>query len=102
MKTVVVRYTTRSETADENQTLVEKVFQELQAVQPSGLRYATLRLADGVTFVHVARIETEDGTNPLSSLASFNDFTSDIERRCDAPPLAQDATVVGAYRCFGD
>ncbi len=100
MSVVVVRYRTKPERADENQALVEKVFAELAATAPAGLRYATLRLADGVSFVHIASVETDDGTNPLTATAAFADFTRDVGARCDEPPVASEATVVGAYRFF--
>ena len=54
MGVVVVRYQCKPDRADENQALVEKVFAELDANAPAGLRYASFRLADGVSFVHVA------------------------------------------------
>ncbi len=102
MKKVVVRYKVRPEHADENQRLVEAVFAELAATAPEGLRYGTFRLDDGGTFVHVASIETEDGSNPLSELAAFKEFTSGLPARCEEPPLALDATVVGSYRLLSD
>ena len=55
MSTVVVRYRPRPEEADNNQRLVEAVFAELADKDPGGVRYATLRLADG-TFVHIAEV----------------------------------------------
>jgi hypothetical protein len=58
-KTVVVRYETRPEAADDNQRLIEAVFDRLASDDPGGLRYAVFRLADGVTFVHVAIVEGE-------------------------------------------
>ena len=61
----VVRYRTKPEHADENARLVGAVFAELAADDPGGLRYVTLRLEDGVSFVHVAVIEGE--INPLAS-----------------------------------
>ena len=67
MSVTIVRYTTKPERADENQALIERVFAELAAAAPDGLRYASFRLADGVSFVHVASVETDDGANPLSS-----------------------------------
>ena len=58
MSTVkVVRYRTKPEHAEANAELVRAVFEELAANDPAGLRYATYRLDDGVTFVHVATIE---------------------------------------------
>jgi hypothetical protein len=61
----VVRYRTTPDRAEENVALIEKVFAELDASRPEGLRYASFRLGDGVSFVHVAEVDTADGTNPL-------------------------------------
>ena len=72
--TVNVQYETEPERADENQALVEKVFAALGERRPAGLRYASYRLADGVRFVHVASIETDDGTNPLTDTPEFRQF----------------------------
>ena len=102
MRTVVVPYTVKPDRADENQRLIEAVFAELAGRAPTGLRYASLRLADGVSFVHIASIETDDGSNPLNDVAAFAEFTRDIAERCDDPPAAQEATVVGAFRLFSD
>ena len=46
-----------------NEELVRDVYDELPRTRPGGLRYATFRLPDGVSFLHLA--ETEDRTNPL-------------------------------------
>ena len=98
-KRVVVRYKTKPERAEENQRLVEKVFEELNTTDPGGVRYATLRLADD-TFVHIASIETDDGSNPLQDTAAFGAFQAEIGDRCIEPPAAQDAEIVGHYRFF--
>ena len=98
MSATVVRYKTKPEFADENAALVEKVYVELNATQPPGFHYATFRLADGVTFVHVATREGDD--NPLASSAAFAEFQSGIAERCAEPPVASDATVVGSYGVF--
>lgn len=93
---VVVRYrTTDPEAAKENQRLVEQVYAELAERRPDGLRYITLRLADGVTFVHVA---LQENAEALSQLSAFQAFQSGIAGRVEAPPDASPATVVGSYR----
>src|SRR3954451_11769465 len=97
MSVTVVRYQTKPDRADENQAFVEKVFAELNAERPDGLRYMTFRLEDGVTFVHVASVDTADGVNPLTTTAAFNAFQQDIADRLEAPPLVMSATVVGSY-----
>jgi hypothetical protein len=94
-RTVVVRYRTRPEAADENQRLVEEVFAELAAADPGGLAYTTFRMADGVTFVHVARSDADP--SPLSRSAAFAEFQRGVEARCVEPPVVSEAGVVGAY-----
>ncbi len=91
----VVRYRTKPDKADENAKLVKEVFAELAGDDPGGLRYVTLRLEDGVTFVHIAKIEGD--TNPLASSAAFKAFQAEIAQRCEEGPIAMDATIVGGY-----
>ncbi|WP_203454572.1 hypothetical protein [Jiangella aurantiaca] len=100
MSTHVIQYTAKStETADENQDLVERIFAELDADDPGGMRYATFRLADGVTFVHVVIHET-DG-NPLDHISAFAEFQKGFGDRVGGPPSFSDATIVGSYRFTG-
>ena len=100
MGAVVVRYKVKPEFVEENERLIARVFAELAEREPDGLEYASFRLADGVSFLHVATIDAPDGGNPLSAIAAFADFTRDIGRRCDEPPVGLDASLVGSYRCF--
>ncbi len=93
-KTVVVRYRTRPEAADENARLVEQVFASLAEVAPDDFRYATYRLADGVTFVHVAHHGTE---NPLATLPAFAEFQRELAQRCVEQPAPSEASTVGSY-----
>ena len=56
---------------------------------------------DGVSFVHVASIEKEDGSNPLSGTDAFKAFQKDIGDRCNEPPAATELTAeVGSYGFF--
>ena len=91
MSTSVIRYRTKPEAADENQRLIEKVFSELAAAAPPGLRYSSFRLADGVTFVHVV-----DGEG-LSELPAFQEFQRTFGDRVAVSPVREDATLVGSY-----
>jgi hypothetical protein len=95
-RTLVIRYRTTADTADENQRLVEQVFAELAEDDPGHLRYATFRLADGVTFIHVSQVEGDD--NPLTHSAAFAAFQKDLADRCVDGPTPLAATVVGSYR----
>ncbi|CAN5922489.1 hypothetical protein BH11GEM2_BH11GEM2_33370 [soil metagenome] len=54
MKRVIVRCTVKPDRAAENVSLVENVFAQLTREKPAGIRYATFKLEDGVSFIHVA------------------------------------------------
>ena len=97
----LIRYKTKPEFADANQRLVERVYEELKALDPGGMHYATLRLADGVTFLHVFTTDSDDGANVLGGVAAFNAFLKDLPERCAEAPVSQEITVVGSYRVFG-
>ncbi|GAA2629236.1 hypothetical protein SMC26_35595 [Actinomadura fulvescens] len=95
-ETIVIRYETHPDAADENQRLIEDVFAELQTGNPDGLRYASFRLADGVSFMHIAVVEGTE--NPLFSIPAFQRFTRTIGERLSRSPVQQDATLIGSYR----
>ena len=92
----LVSYKTRPDAAEENSMLVERVFAELAAKDPGGMRYATFRLEDGVSFMHVVIHETDD--NPLPEMSAFAEFQRGIGDRCVVPPTRVELSVVGAYR----
>jgi hypothetical protein len=94
-RTVIVRYRTHPEAAEENVRLVEAVYASLAELAPPDFQYATYRLEDGVTFVHIAHISGPD--NPLQTLPAFAEFTRDQRERCAEPPAPSDATPVGSY-----
>ena len=62
MKQVMVRYKVKPELAAQNEELVRRVYEELHQSAPAGVRYATFALDDGVSFVHVASFEQDNGT----------------------------------------
>jgi hypothetical protein len=99
--TVVVRYKTKPERADENQQLVENVFAELDAMGAAGFAYTSLRLDDGVSFVHFTVEEEGEGSVSLAEVPAFQAFLAGIADRCDEQPVAMGASVVGAHRLFG-
>ena len=97
--TTVVRYQVKPERADENQRLIEEVFTDLEERAPEGFTYKVFRLDDGVSFIHVV-IEHDDVDDPdsLQDVPGFQAFVADIAERCDVPPVATGATIVGGYR----
>jgi len=97
MRQVMVRYRVKPDQAATNEQLVRAVYSELHRTEPSGLRYATFQLDDGVTFVHLA-IETEDGNSPLPDLPAFRQFQEGLRARCDEPLVVTDLREIGSFR----
>jgi hypothetical protein len=95
MNQVMVRYRVKPDQAARNEELVRAVYDELHRTQPAGLRYATFRMQDGLTFVHLA--ETDDERNPLSELKAFQQFQEGIRSRCDEPPIATELHEIGSF-----
>ncbi len=94
-KSLVVRYRTSPDAAEENARLIEAVFAELAENRPDGVRYTAFRLADGVSFVHAVEISASE--NPLMTVGAFAEFQRGIAERCVEGPLTSEATIVGSY-----
>ncbi len=97
ISSVVVSYTLKPEAMSEHLRLIDAVFDQLREEAPADLEYRVLRLADGVSFVHVSTASTEDGSNPLPQLSSFRAFGADLPSRVASPPKPSPADLVGAY-----
>jgi hypothetical protein len=100
MGSSMVRYKVRPDRADENEALVRAVYEELARERPDGLHYATFRLPDGVSFMHVV-IETDQPGRILNEVSAFKAFVANIEERCDEPPVAIEISLVGSYGVIG-
>ena len=98
MKATVVRYQAKADRADENQRLIEAVFAELEEREPVGFTYKVFRLDDGVSFIHVAIEHDVDDPDSLQEVPAFKAFVAGVADRCDIPPVAMGATIVGGYR----
>jgi hypothetical protein len=96
MRRTVARYTIKPGLEERNADLVRAVYRELAELRPKGFSYATYRLDDGRTFVHVAE-QDGDGDNPLSGLAAFAEFQAGIRERCEWGPEVGGAELVGRF-----
>jgi hypothetical protein len=97
MKRIMVRYTVKPDQVEDNERRVKAVFAQLDRDKPAGLRYATFKLPDGVSFMHIASIETSDGTNPLQAVEAFREFAQTVKDRCVDPPVSTELEV-GSYQ----
>jgi hypothetical protein len=102
MKQVIVRYKVKPERASENEELVRAVYAELHQTNPARLHYATFELDDGVSFVHLASHDSEDGSSPLSEVQAFKRFQENIDERCEESPVVTGIREIGSYRFLGE
>jgi hypothetical protein len=89
----MVRYTVKPEHAAENEALVRAVYEELAATQPDHLRYATFRLGDGVSFLHLAEVEGD----ALRGIGAFVRFREGLEERCAEQPVLTELDEIGSF-----
>ncbi len=99
MRTLLVRSKVQAAHVTEVEAAVKRVFAALEKAQPKGIRYASCRLDDGVTFV--AMLELDDGVeNPLPAYPEFQTFQENLKHWLAETPISEQMTVVGSYRLF--
>jgi hypothetical protein len=97
----LVRYKVKADQVAENERLIREVYAELAWEKPRGLHYATFRLDDGVSFVHVVSYDSDAASQALTSLPAFKAFTAGIRQRCDELPVTVELAEIGSYEFFG-
>jgi len=98
----MVSYKVKADRVAENERAAAAVYETLRTARPVGLRYATFRLGDGVSFVHIVSHEEVDGANALTALPAFKAFSAGVRERCVEPPQRVELTEIGSYGFFGD
>ncbi len=99
MKRVMVRYKVKPEHAVDNERYIERVFEQLNRESPKDLRYASFKMSDGLTFVHLASLEGDD--NRLRALSAFTQFKAGLQDRCEEQPVAVELDTIGSFRFLG-
>jgi hypothetical protein len=102
MPRLMVRYKVRAEEATANVQAIEAVFAQLWERSVPGLRYASFRLEDGVSFVHIFSGDSDADRQVLRELPAFQAFSAGVRDRCEEPPVVAQLNEVGSYRMFGE
>ena len=101
MNVTTVRAKLKQEHVAEAVAAVKRMFAAIEREQVEGIRYASVRLEDGVTFLAV--LELEDGVeNPLFGLPEAKEFYDSLPGWYVEPPEVGPGTVIGSYRLFSD
>jgi hypothetical protein len=99
MSVMMLRAKVKQEHVADVESAARTMFAAIERAQPKGVRYASCRLADGVTFV--ALLALEDGIeNPLPSVPEFGAFQAGLKEWLAEPPVPEPLTVVGSYDLF--
>ena len=99
MALMMIRATLKPERVEEVDAAIERLFAALDAAQPAGVRYASLRMADDVEAVILLQLD-DGANNPLPQIPEFVEFQQALGEWIDGPPEAQPLTVKGSYRLF--
>jgi hypothetical protein len=101
MNVFTVRAKVKEEHVAEAEAAVQRMFAAIEREGLEGIRYASIRLEDGVTFL--ALLEIEDGAeNPLPSLPEAQEFYASLPGWYAEPPEVGPGTVIGTYRLFSE
>jgi hypothetical protein len=99
MTVMMLRAKVKSESVTDVEAAVRTMFSAIERAQPKGVRYASCRLPDGVTFVVLLQLE-EGVENPLSTVPEFREFQERVQGWLAEPPAPERLTVVGSYNLF--
>ena len=101
MTVLTVRAKVKEEHVAEAEAAAKRMFAAIEREQLEGIRYASIKLDDGVTFL--ALLEIEDGAeNPLAALPEAQAFYTSLPGWHAEPPEVGPGTVVGSYRLFSE
>ncbi|GIE92979.1 hypothetical protein [Paractinoplanes rishiriensis] len=93
---VMVRWKVLEDQVGQELAMLREVYDELASAEIDGLRYATYRLADGVTFIDV--VDLPQGPGMLRQIEAFGRYRAGLEGRCAEPPEVTQMEEVGSYR----
>ncbi len=96
MRKTMVRYKLKPGQAAANEAHIQAVFAQLEQERPAGLRYSCFKLADGVSFVHVA-VQESEGPSLLQGLPAFKAYTASLPERCEELPVFAQYTEIASY-----
>jgi hypothetical protein len=99
MTVLLIRSQVKDEFVAEAEAAVDKWFAAVHEAQPQGVRYASTKAPDGVTFVVVLQLENPP-QNPLTEVPGFAEFQEKLKGWVAETGEPEALEVVGSYRLF--
>ena len=99
MSVLMAQAKIKAESVADVQAATKKTFAAINAAQPEGIRYASVLLPDGESFV--ALLQVDDGVeNPIPGFPEFRELQERVEGSRVEPASVQPLAVIGSYRLF--
>ena len=99
MKIVKITYTTKAEFAEQNQSNIKSVMDDLQKQDHHGINYNCCLSPDNKTFIHTAFFKSDEDQKLLNELPSFQNFQIQLKASgLESPPKQELLTLVGSSK----
>jgi hypothetical protein len=96
MTVQIVRFTADPADVPDVEAAIARMGAAIRRERPSGTRFTSWKLADGVTFLNA--LELADGVqNPLPGIPECRAYQQALAQWVAEPPVPQPVTVVGEY-----
>jgi hypothetical protein len=99
MNVMMIQAKLKAESVSDVEAAADKMFAAVKAAQPGGVKYASLRLADGVSAVALLALDDPDD-NQLQAIPEFREFQEQLPEWLAEPPIVEPLTLVGSYELF--
>jgi hypothetical protein len=99
MNVMMLRPKLKADSVEAAEAAIKTMFAAIEQAKPEGVRYASGKLADGVTFVVLLALD-EGIENPLGAIPEFREFQQNLKDWIVEAPIPDQLTVVGSYRVF--
>src|SRR5262249_2773072 len=99
MSVMMFQAKVKAESVAELEAAARTVFSAVEQVQPKGMRYASAKLSDGVTFVILLGLE-EGINNPLNKIPAYREFLGRLKDWLVEPASQEELSMVGSYNLF--
>jgi quinol monooxygenase YgiN len=99
MNVMMIQAKLKAESVSDVEAAADKMFAAVKAAQPGGVKYASLRLADGVSAVALLALDDPE-ENQLQAIPEFREFQEQLPEWLAEPPIVEPLTLVGSYELF--
>jgi hypothetical protein len=99
MNVMMIRAKVKPEHVSDIESAVKTMFAALEVHQPKGVKYASSRASDGVSFIIFLALENP-AENPLPAIPEFRAFQESLKAWLAEPSIPEPLTVIGTYNLF--